>query len=240
MKKLGVHIVAFNEERNIVPVIKQFEPLGIKTVVAVSMKPWHTGLAADNTYELAKTTNAEVYKGDWGREHEQRNFCLDKLSDCDYIIVGHADTFFTQESLRNIIHEINKETEEDIRCWDIMTKMYWKNWETVIVPDLILPTMIIKPHERFEHAINIVDRPGYSPIMQGVTCHHLSWAKTDEEVLTKIQTYEHAEEIVHKDWYESVWKNWKPSMRNIAPTNPVDYHKTTKYSLPEDIRRYFA
>ncbi len=229
--RLGVQITAFNEERLIVPAIKQFD--GLKVVVGVSQKPFYSETKPDQTEKLAKSTNAKVITGTWEFERDQRNDLMLELQDCDYVLVGHADTFFTTESIQNIIHEINK--PNPLRAWDIMSKMYWKNLDTVIMPDLILPTMIIGKDERFETSINIVNRPTV-PCIFGVTCHHLSWAKTDAEVLKKITTYHHAPEIT-MEWYNNIWLNWKPGMIDIAPTNPKDYSGTTEYHLPIEIRR---
>lgn len=229
--KLGVMITAFNEPRFIKPVIEQFK--GLPVVVAVSKLPWHGEIEADNTSELAWESSANTFDGTWPSEADQRNFCMRELRTCDYVLVCHADTFFTQEDIKKIKKFVKTAKE---RQYDIQTKMYWKDLDTIVKPDPILPAMLIRNDVRFKHNIIIEDQQVDAPIVPDVICHHLSWAKTDEEVRTKLATYGHADEIV-PNWFEDVWLKDKDI--DFAPTNPSDYKFKEKYSCPEEIRRYF-
>lgn len=234
MKTLGVQITAFNEERFIQPVMKQFEDLVDEIVVAVSEKPWYGDIDPDNTYFLAcrVVPEAVVISGTWKNEAEQRNFCMDKLQDCDYVLVCHADTFFKRSDIKKIIDFIQTATE---RQYDIPSLMYWKDFDTTIFPDPIIPAMLIRKDVRFKHNIIIEDQVVDAPQVP-VTCHHLSWAKTNEEVKTKLATYGHATEII-PDWYEKVWLGDQKT--SLSPTNPSDYEFTKHGKLPKEIRSYF-
>jgi len=233
MKKLGVQITAFNEERFIRPVCLQFKDSDIKIVVAVSLKSWNGNLKAGNTFSLVPSRVDLMSTYSWKDEAEQRNWCMENLDDCDYVLVCHADTFFTQEDIQKIKDFIQTATE---RQYDIQTKMYWKDLDTVVQPDPILKAMLIRKDVRFVENIRIEDQVASAPIVPDVICHHLSWAKTDEEIKTKIATYGHANEIV-PSWYEEVWL--KDQDYDFAPTNPTDYKYKVHYSCPEEIRRYF-
>jgi len=233
MKTLGVQITAFNEPRFIKPVIDQFWGYA-KVVVAISSYPWHGAVKADNTIDLALKSNADIVIHDeWENEADQRNECMRNLQDCDYVLVCHADTFFTQEDLIKLLDFIQDATE---RQYDIQTKMYWKDLDTVVQPDPLLKAMLIRSDVRFKHNIIIEDQAASAPIVPDVICHHLSWAKTDDEVKTKLATYGHADEIV-SNWYGEVWLKDKDT--DFAPTQPSDYKSKAKYSCPEEIRRYF-
>lgn len=235
MKRLGVQITAFNEERFIRPVIKQFKGFETKQiVVTVSTIPWNGKLKTDETCKLAKGNNALVNCNNWESEADQRNWCMWQLKDyCDYVLICHADTFFTQEDIKKIKDFIQTATD---RQYDIQTKMYWKDLDTVVQPDPLLKAMLIRKDVRFIENIRIEDQAASAPIVPDVICHHFSWAKTDEEIKTKIATYGHANEIV-PNWYEEVWLKDKET--DFAPTNPTDYQYKVKYSCPEEIRRYF-
>lgn len=234
MKKLGVQITVFNEPRFIKPVIRQFDCLPGKNVaVGVSNKSWHGSVKADNTIDLVKTEKVLWFEDAWEDEAEQRNYLMDRLSLCDYILVCHADTFFTQEDIKRLQDFIQTATE---RQYDIQSKMYWKNFDTIVKPDPLLRAMLIKKDVRFIENIRIEDMSTTAPIVPDVVCHHLSWAKTDEEIKTKIATYGHANEIL-PNWYEEVWLKDKET--DFAPTQPTDYQSKEKYSLPKEIRGYF-
>lgn len=233
MKKLGVQITAFNEPRFIEPVIKQFEGLVDELIVVVSAKPWSGHIPQDITGTLAIGTGAHVIVSIWPDESTQRNDAMNPLQDCDYVLVCHADTFFTQEDIKRIKDFIQTATE---RQYDIQTKMYWKDLDTVVKPDPLLKAMLVRSDVRFIHNVIIEDMSTDAQIVPGVICHHLSWAKTNEEIKTKISTYGHANEII-SNWYEDVWLKDKPV--DFAPTVPGDYKYKETYSCPEEIRRYF-
>lgn len=233
MKKLGVKIFAFNEERNIIPVIKQFDAIdGVRVIATVSTKPWYGDVKADKTADLARSTGIEVFEKYWPLETDQHNFGMEQLQDCEYILVCHADTFFTKgdiESIKEFIQSANN------RQYDMRTFMYWKNFDTVVSPDPVLPAMLVRKDVRFKHGIIIEDQVTDAEFVPAF-CHHLSWVKTDKEVLKKIKTYTHANEIV-PNWYEEKWL--KNDTTDFAPTNPIDYRYVRKHSLPDEIRRYF-
>lgn len=227
-------ITAFNEERFIKPVINQFEDLADQVVVAVSDKPWHGDVDADNTYFLACRAwfKAKVFNGWWATEAEQRNWCMEKLQDCDYVLICHADTFFKKSDIKKIKKFIQTATG---RQYDIPSVMYWKDFDTTIFPNPMLTAMLIRKDVRFKHNIIIEDQEVNAPVVP-IVCHHLSWAKTNEEVQTKLATYGHATEIV-PNWYEEVWLSNQKTM--LSPTKPSDYEFTKYGNLPKEIRRYF-
>lgn len=231
MKKLGVMITAFNEPRFIQPVIKQFK--GLEIVVAVSRVPWHGEIKEDNTSDLAWEVTPNVFDYTWTDEATQRNFCMNELRACDYVLVCHTDTFFTKEDIKKIKKFIQTAKE---RQYDIQTKMYWKDLDTIVKPDPILKAMLIRNDVRFIDNIRIEDMAVDAPIVPDVICHHLSWAKTNDEIKTKLATYGHAKEII-PNWYEEVWLKDKDT--DFAPTNPTDYKSKEHYSCPDEIRRYF-
>lgn len=225
--KLGVSICAFNEKQ-IVPVIKQYEGIADRIMVAISKKPWEGDYEPDDTVIRAvKETKAFVTYQDWRSEHEQRNYLIDALRDMDYVITSHADTFFTQEDLNSL-----KAMELTELHYSTNTYTYWKDYDTVVYPYPILPTLIVRSDAEYINSLNIKNQV-VEPERLDITCHHVSWVKSDEEILKKISSYHHAAEV-QDEWFEKVWK--KDVRENFAPTTSHDFPSTAKHSLPEEIR----
>lgn len=240
--KLGIQILAFREKNRIIPCIEQYYDIADKIVVAVSKKPWHSILKADNTLELAKQTSADVYGGSWETEAKQRNFTLEKMEDMDFILVAPPDRFYTEEDLRLIRLFVDHEAEGGV--YSIRSLNYWKNFDTVIWPTYDLPhflfsRMLPSQHYAYFKYANLLheQEPHYGHV-PGVTSHHVSWIKTDMEMKEKMRSYTHARET-RKGWYNKYWLNWNEKKTNFGTTVPEDFRYTVKYSLPKEIVRKF-
>lgn len=226
MVKWGVSITAFNEPW-IEQIINQYKPLTDRIVVAVSSKPWYGKIKADDTYERAKKTGVLVSNGYWDKECDQRNYTLNLLRDCDYVIASHCDTFFTKDDLQRLKRAKLTELHYATR-----TLTYWKDFDTVIDPDVTLPTIIVRSDAVYNHMINIENQTAV-PKTLPITCYHLSWAKPAKSIKTKLASYSHADEI-DKKWYNDVYM--KDKATNLAPTVASDYQGLRKDPLPKEIR----
>lgn len=227
--KIGVSVTAFNE-KHAVNIVKHFEPYVDRVVVTVTEKPWYGEAKPDNTAErLVNETNAVVWRNNWEHEHEQRNDAMRLLRDMDYVIVSHCDTWFTAQDLVKL-----KGMNLTDLHYATRTYTYWKDLDTIIYPHLLLPTIIVRSDADFHHLLNIHDQTP-DPEVLNITCHHVSWVKTDGEVLEKIQSYSHADEI-RDEWFDKIWKNWHPDMTNFGPTTPHDFQEARHYSLPQELR----
>ncbi len=236
--KLGAQMCAFREAPRIIPAIQQFEGYIDKLIVTCSTKPWEGNLEPDNAAQLARTTFAEVYEGEWQTEAEQRNFMAEKLEDMDWVLIAPPDRFFTKETLANIRFFL--ETAE-VRPYAMHTLDYWKNLDLVILPFTALNLAVYPPHNihgtpfRFTYA-NYSDQAGTNnPLIPGATAHHISWVKTDDEVKSKIASYTHAREIL-PNWYQEKWMDWKYNTTDFAPVTPHDFKQAVSYSIPSEIR----
>lgn len=244
--KLGAQMLAFRERSRIIPAINQFEGIVDKVVVACSTKPWEGDLEPDDTAKLANTTFAQVYENFWPTEAEQRNFCMEKLADCDWVLIAPPDRLFTRETLSTLKHFLKDAPKVP---HGMFTLTYWKDTDTVILPNSYLNEAVVPsinkdqvPY-RFTYA-NTSGGTAVNPVAPGIA-HHISWVKTDEEIKTKITSYTHAKEII-PGWYENVWLNWREDMTNFAPTEAwrgsggVDYKSVARYSLPQELRNLLA
>jgi hypothetical protein len=73
--------------------------------------------------------------------------------------------------------------------------------------------------------------------------HHLSYARTDEEIWTKIHSFSHAAEV-KPDWYERVWKGWDAdhNLQNLNPAYPDAYPRAVEQdpaALPPVLRERY-
>lgn len=226
--KLGVSITAFRE-KDIVPIIQQFEGIADKIIVSVSKRPWYGELEGDDTAHRAlEDTSACIIQKAWDTEEQQRNETMSYMRDMDYVIVSHCDTWFTRDDLEKL-----KAMELTDLHYGCEVKTYWKDSRMVITPPLGLPTILVRSDAVFEHLINIQNQEA-DPQVLPITCYHTSWIKTDKEVLDKIRSYSHADEIA-KGWYQDVWLNWKDTMTNFGPTNPADFQTVQIDPLPIEI-----
>jgi len=248
--KIAAQILAFREKNRIKQAIKQYDGLVDLVIVACSSSPWEGSLKKDNTYDLAVEVSEEietpvwVFEDYWKTEADQRNFCMEqaKKAKIDWVLISPPDRLFTRETLDTLRHFI--QTAEK-RNYAMYTLTYWKDYDTVILPDTILNEALIPVYNKdgipfeFKYA-NTSGGDGNNPLCPGIA-HHISWVKTDEEIKTKIQSYTHAKEII-PNWYEEVWLKWKEGMTNFAPTEAyptsggIDYKSVIKYSLPEELR----
>lgn len=234
--KLGVNITAFREKW-IAQIIEQFDGVADRIVVTVPDHPWHGDYENDDTPIRAKQARVKdselmiIESLEWDSEAEQRNDAQEQLRGMDYVVVSHGDTFFTRRDLKMAKMFLEQKDSQNLAC---KTYTYWKNFDTVINPDILLPTIFVKGDSVFTHAIN-VQGMSTTPEVLDLECHHVSWVKTDEEVLAKIKSYGHATEVM-PDWYKDVWKGWHHKMVDIGPTSAKDFGGIRHHSLPQEIR----
>lgn len=234
MMRFGVLMNAFREKNRIESAIKQFDDLPIEEiVVSCSKKPWKGNLKPDNTSNLALKSGVTIREYYWEHEHEQKNWGMEKLSNMDWILIFAPDMYMTKESIRTTIDFLENENDKH-KIYGCAMKTYWKNFDTVVKPDYDFEILALKPKIRFQYS-SITEDPPRNAKIPGVMMHHISWVKTDTEMRSKLKSYSHADEVV-PNWYNSVWKKWKPDMIDLHPTSPTDYRYTSSYSLPDEIK----
>ena len=73
----------------------------------------------------------------------------------------------------------------------------------------------------FSVARNVLVKGGgwHAHPSQHIVYHHLSYARTDAQLLTKVKNFSHAGDHDFTDWYENFWLKWTPESTNFHP-NP--------------------
>lgn len=252
-RKYAVCMIAHKEKDIIEQAINQWAGFVDKVLVLVSNKSWNgNSIGDDDTIAIANRCADEVVVGEWKTEAEQRSWGLARLYDYDYVIMVDPDEFFTEVDKQKIISELNKPAHlEYTPDFQNLSKVpafkyksiitYWKTLDYILdPPDEYKNTIVIDPKQLYcyEHR---QFKPGYSEYATtpyvgciDVTCHHLSWVKTDEKVKEKIASFSHADSV-YKDWYEDIWLGWKPGDNIQLRPYGTDKSMAVKYEAPKEI-----
>lgn len=213
-------------------------------------QPWH-GEPTDNSGTLAcigglpdPDKKIRVVRDSWQGETNQRNAGLDILKDegINYCFVVDADEIYDPQALRQMM--LYADQHESVACWHMTWDTYWKSHEYVISPrEPFKPVVFVKVGEaRFDQYRSVSsDSHGFIPPEVGY-CHHMSYARSDDQILQKISTFSHATEV-QQDWFQNVWMKWRPydNKINLHPTHPSAYERAVRQpliSLPPILRDY--
>lgn len=229
--KLATLAVAYNEQRLIEKHLKHIPEWIDKKLVLVSAVPWHGDYELpDNTDKLA-SKYADVIVYPWENEAEQRNAGLDYLSDYDWVIILDPDEFLDNTGWENLREYLKYTDHEALVCDYQLT--YWKDGYVADPPRDYQMLIAVKPSVRFAEKRVVDTGYGVAP----VKVHHFSWARTDDEVWSKITHYEHSKDFDTLRWFNEVWMNWKLGVKDVHPTTPDTLHDFKKAKLPKELER---
>jgi glycosyltransferase involved in cell wall biosynthesis len=215
----------------------------------IANKPWNgPPRSTDSTLQcVASFPDAKkkinVLRGDWKSETQQRNEGLRLLSQrgIDYCLAIDADEVYDPLQLRRMM--IFAACLPEVSCWHISMVTYWKSFHyRVDPPEQFQPPALLRVgYARFvEHRNAKGEQHAQIPPHVAVM-HHLSYARNNEEIWTKVHSFSHANEV-KPDWYERVWKGWDSdhSIRNLNPAYPEAYSRAVEQdpnALPPVLRR---
>lgn len=125
----------------------------------------------------------------------------------------------------------------DVEAWRISNITYWKSYRYKIEPpEPFTVTVFVRLV-----GVSFVDMRTtdaqrvrcFSPKL--AVCHHLSYARTDQEVLNKITRFSHCNDI-REDWFTDVWQGWDHNhqMEHLHPVVPAAYRR----AVPQDPKQY--
>lgn len=235
--KVSVLTPAFGERRFIGGCVEQFKGFPIdKHLVLCSITPWFGDESPDDSAAVAARAGAWVLQKKWTDEDRQRLDGMELLKDSDWILFVDADEFYTKEGISTALRVL-RDAPEDVsifRSFGMLT--YWRNWDTVIDPTEFNPIMAFRPRAA-ESLVHIRDFDGQNEVNmpKEVMLHHLAYARTNKEVLRKIRSWGHSEEVVG-DWYEKKWLGWTKDTTNFHPCQPHLWTAVKRSPLPKEIR----
>jgi hypothetical protein len=217
----------------------------------VGERPWN-GEASDQSALIARIRTLSdpagkfrVVRGQWPDEASQRNDGLRLIADAgaDYCFVVDADEIYDPVQLRQAVALVRENPQVD--CWRTSCVTYWKSYRYRIdPPEGITAAVFVRigagrfVENRAYEAPRHVKLPP-----ETLTCHHMSYARTDAQIRRKISTFGHARDVV-PGWFENVWRRWDTDrgLENLNPCWPAAYHRAVEQpyeALPPAIRRFW-
>lgn len=234
--KYGSVAVAYKEGR-LLPLHLQHIPKWVdRKTVLISASPWFGSVDTnyrepEPTMVAAESFANEAIRSVWQTEQDQRNFGQAFNQDMDWVIVLDPDEFLSDEDWKKLKKFLETTKADAVVAEGQYT--YWKNGYVADPPKDYQMLIAVRPHIMFVDK-RVVDS---SYVAAPVWVHHMSWARTDQEIWNKISHYAHAQDFDTKKWYEEVWKKWKPGMQNVHPTTPETLHNLIPAQLPKELER---
>ncbi|RIL05497.1 MAG: hypothetical protein DCC75_11635 [Proteobacteria bacterium] len=247
--KVGAVCVIYDDTRWLRQVIEAAYPYCDSFIFLVSNKPWN-GEVFDNSSTLGLLESLpdldgkiEVIRGGWSTETEQRNEGLEILNQrgIDYCLILDADEIYDTKQLAALLELAA--SKRYVQAWRINLITYWKSPDYRIdPPESFQPVVLAKVGEA-----TFVDKREISPAFslsvprEICVCHHLSYARSDEEVKRKISSFSHSHQLVD-GWYEKVWLGWDENhgLEDLHPCWPTAYKRAVRQppdSLPAVLRK---
>ena len=208
----------------------------------INEKPWF-GQPTDikDTMQCIKNypdiqNKIHIIRGDWTNEADQRNagLAFTKEKGYSYCFIIDADEIYGPADLKRIIDFVKINPAVD--CWHVSLDTYWKSYRYRIDPrEPLKPPVFIKVgNAHFTRNRSACGKIHATIPPETGICHHLSYARNDDEVIKKITTFSHANEVI-PGWFENVWKGWDSDhkMTNLHPTHPHAYQKAVEQPYSE-------
>lgn len=245
--KIAVHVLAYNVNRFLVPVLKNIEPHVDKIFIAHSEKPWGyveesrnkftNPTTIDDVLNASNSEKIEVVSGDWLTEEDMRNACLDKAKEqgFDWLLTQDADEFYSENSWNQIKKTLA--INNDVDLFKTTWYNFWKSSQYVLMYNSgsIKGTntgfaLRCKPNLRFTkkrmtnaQVVRVMDCP----------CYHYGYVMSDTEMKEKLLTWGHATEFNSENWFKYKWLNWDEFTLYLHPTNPAHWLKAIRFPLEQ-------
>lgn len=263
MTTYGLLMSVFNEPEYlslvIEPIAHQFQQI----TFIMNETPWH-GHSIDNSATLKKIEElcqkykqCQFIRSSWVTEADQRNHALDlqKQNNITYTFIIDSDEVYSNEHIQNIKNFMQR--FPNAIAFHIEMDTFWtKNFYVIRPRENYSPLAVVKPDQFIfdyiragytgKEADGTVHGPGH-PAYRGLkipadqaVCFHLSYARTDAFVKSKVSSFSEADDIL-SGWYENVWLKWKPENQNLHPINPPQYQKAEPCdleTLPLHLKEY--
>jgi len=242
--KIALHVLAYDVNRYIGPMLQNAAPWVDKIYLAYPSRPF--GYISSSREQRTNPTQledidlsglgdkVEILKGDWEFEEQTRNECLEraKREGYDWLIIQDADELYEDSSWESLIATLR--SQADIELYRTTWFTFWKSGRYV----LEFANRTIKsanvgfalrclPHLHF-----VARRQSNATKEQTLDfpCFHYGYVKSDQEILEKLTTWSHADEVRNRNtWFRLKWENWNLGTRNLSPTDPTGWHRAIEF-----------
>ena len=237
MSLLGAAYCIYNPSAFLFESVKRIYSFVDEIIFLINYKPWQgEGLREDlvSTFNIATMVldpdnKIKIVSRKWDTEAEQRNHGLKILKEdgIEWCLIVDDDELFNRSELNNALEMISDPGKN--AAFLIHHQIYWKDRETIIeglfgsFPTLAMTNGLVSFNENRMILVN--KNYTWSPISADkIICHHMSYVRSDREMLRKIQSSSHADTVT-SNWYEEVWLSWNKDMTDFHPTTPQAFKK---------------
>lgn len=253
--QIAAHVLAYNVNRFIGPVLQNIAPHVDKIFVAHAEKPFgyvpearegfRNPTRKEHIEAAALGQQLEIIEGDWLNEEAMRNACLDRAraQGFDWLLTQDADEFYPPESWHQIRRSLERHATEEhlITTW----YTFWKSSQYVLVSrtGAIKESNVgfaIRCRSDLKFVRQRMANASSSRVLD-CPCHHYGYVMSDEELREKLVTWSHAAQLNARRWYRLKWMNWRESTRYLHPIHPVHWDRAIRFPLPQpDFADQFA
>lgn len=228
--KIGLVTLAYNEQRFIKPFLQHLPDWIDEKYVLVSTRPWYgEDEPQDATADIAREMGATVIENHWPSEAVQRNTGQDLCENCDWVIILDPDEFLDDKGWQQL--KLSCEYNQDDAYVAKHQRVFYKDKE--VFPHTDYQQIIqVRPWVKFGFARNVDRTYGTLPI----ELFHFSWARTNEEVWSKINHYSHAADMDIKKWYDEVWLD-DTRVTDLHPNTPTTLEALIPVKLPPELQK---
>jgi hypothetical protein len=180
----------------------------------------------DNKIKLTVQRDLDQFPG-LNTEARLRNAAMALEPQADYYLIVDTDEIWPEDVLRRCWDEVQR---TQWAAYRVSSYTYFRKWNYRIVEpgDGYRPLVFLRrgfffkqdrqvewrcPARRGEY-LRTFRKPKTVFFPPELRMHHGSSVGDDQRILTKINNYGH-KDGVDPDWFERVWKNFSPSMRNF-------------------------
>jgi hypothetical protein len=253
-------VCVYDDVHFLAPVLDLMVDAVAHVLVLVGAAPWHgvdRGPSPALRIAGSRASNSvSVVSGSWSGESEQRKFGLTMAralpGNYTHCLVVDSDELYDPVELRRMLALAAQHPEYPTFRIGMVT--YFGQLRAVVDPPEPLQALWLVSLDRctgFELREPLCEgnagadaaRVGYIDAQTAV-CHHVSYVRTDSDMVhKKLASYEHSHEV-EVGWIERVWHRWRrePEMENLHPVRPSAYKRSVARSLatlPPHLRTYY-
>jgi len=236
MNTIGAQYCVYEDSGTLVESIRRIYRLMDKILILFNYNPWCGVANLETSFETYKKVR-EIPDPDnkimlisqhWKNETEQRTFGQDLFHKMGikWCFIVDDDELFNPDELMNAIHYLY-----NTKAYAVLThqQVYWKTREYCIanlthsVPTFVL-TDRSKVFFNYCRTIKVIDGTWETIGPETIVAHHLSYVRTDAQLLRKIETFSHGDEVrtdgkdvktIWHDWFRDIWSKWTLDMTDL-------------------------
>ena len=237
MKNTGAVYCVYDDSGFLAESVQRIYPLMDRIVFLVNFKPWQgepNPAAYTRTMDIITALpdpdhKIEILSRFWATEAIQRNYgtWFLRQSGLEWCLIIDDDELYNVKQLEWAINSVDLSQHA---CYLFAHQIYWKRRDLVVDMDSFAVPCIISTEENLvqfnENRMVIVykGKTWTAVPRENIICHHMSFVRTDEQMLRKINTFSHAHQVV-PSWYEEKWLKWTTDMTDLHPTGPSGFRK---------------